>query len=858
MGLTKRLFEKNPIIFSLGALFLFTLIMFFAVKKWASNPPVIARSYIELKIEYSQDTDQDEIKIYINDSIKPFRYSTAENGIMKLTLPLRVKKISRIRIDPSFNPAREFKIHEIAIFSRPNPDSFGNAIPLEVFRKFSNKNPKRVQFSNLEQISENGFKTSNDSSTINIYPKKSLSDPQPWRAFLFNNLEIFLIVLVGLIFKFTLFGCWKSVKLDQPTGKQFFNFSKYECGILVSVFLITCSYFFITKPFIQESYIELRGIAENQSSVRVFWEGNGKFDNLNSTTVQIKEGGADITLPYLSISSVKLTPNLPGNLSANLVNSDQRLPLEVSGDGDQIIKIPPGINKKFNFLVCISNVLAALLATLLISAFYASLKNRQTLPAYIAYKERFIFISFFLFSLPFYLFWIVGQWPGALTHDSVYIWNSAITQKMSDDHPVMNYLFYAFLRQIYDSPGIVGIVQGVAFAAMTAYGCYVLRRSNSPYLIIIMSWLLLCVSLPAGLYIVTLWKDIPFTISIITWAFFIYRNYLSETKKCELPFPILLLLAFSTLGLYFRPGGWILSFILIVILWTLDTLKKKSLYRLLGCFLSIFILIEIVAPKLFFTSAPSGPFYKGLCLLNPMGAFYSNNYYTPTPIADKKAFEKFFPTTEGLKQYLAENMAPLHMQGVNNGVTDKEIGDISRAILRASILNPGIFLSDRIKIFSSTLLEMRANYYGLTHYNLLENNALKIVYPSINLYHYLGTPPFKDINLRQIEMIEASHRLGDIFEGKHLHWNTLIQFILLVAAILLARWLPATALFASITLLFAGVVFLTIPTNNWRYLFFLYVGGFFIIPLWIGEILTRLRKIKNHRDSSSFVNSGLD
>jgi len=87
----------------------------------------------------------------------------------------------------------------------------------------------------------------------------------------------------------------------------------------------------------------------------------------------------------------------------------------------------------------------------------------------------------------------------------------------------MNVIYYRFLQQFWDHFAVVGIVQISLTSLLGSYIFYWLHKKGVPLYIILPFYFLFITSIPIGLYTITLWKDIPFALLVVFWAFWFVK-----------------------------------------------------------------------------------------------------------------------------------------------------------------------------------------------------------------------------------------------------------------------------------------------------------------------------------------------
>ena len=125
--------------------------------------------------------------------------------------------------------------------------------------------------------------------------------------------------------------------------------------------------------------------------------------------------------------------------------------------------------------------------------------------------------TWFMYALPMALVWglsLLTLYPAIMTSDSLEQWGQAVSGRFSDWHPAIYALTMRPFAALELSPAWVALTQLVLIALLAAHGIELLRRYGLP------RWggwglALLFAFAPANLFLpITIWKDIPFAISL--------------------------------------------------------------------------------------------------------------------------------------------------------------------------------------------------------------------------------------------------------------------------------------------------------------------------------------------------------
>lgn len=208
----------------------------------------------------------------------------------------------------------------------------------------------------------------------------------------------------------------------------------------------------------------------------------------------------------------------------------------------------------------------------------------------------------FLYMLPMLaasLFMFIAFYPAAMTPDSLSQWEQAKTQEFSDWHPVMFTWTIMFLTQIWDSPGIIALLQIALLALTMGYLGYLMRRFNvHPFLI----WAVLIVMaiMPtSAIFSIIIWKDVIYSVSLVFFSLMIVllvKTNGDESKKTSF---LILFLISSFVLVFFRHNGF--PVFLITMFFTI-IMYRHMWKRLVPAALLIIIIHQVI----------TGPVYTSL------------------------------------------------------------------------------------------------------------------------------------------------------------------------------------------------------------------------------------------------------
>lgn len=197
-------------------------------------------------------------------------------------------------------------------------------------------------------------------------------------------------------------------------------------------------------------------------------------------------------------------------------------------------------------------------------------------PAISPFQKKTFFFFFVLFSLVF-LFYLSCAYPGRMSFDSVEQWELSHSWEFVDDHPVFHTLTIKFLSAFWDSPAVVAITQVVTMSFALAYGFGLLLRIGVPRLAVFPMFFIALLSPKNAILGITLWKDIPFSISILMISVLLLRMCFQRNVKFNAFYWIAIGILMGTLPL-FRHNGLLILVILAPILPLFYWRSRKNVF----------------------------------------------------------------------------------------------------------------------------------------------------------------------------------------------------------------------------------------------------------------------------------------
>jgi len=111
-------------------------------------------------------------------------------------------------------------------------------------------------------------------------------------------------------------------------------------------------------------------------------------------------------------------------------------------------------------------------------------------------------------------FYLLVFYPGFMSIDSLDQWRQMLTGQYVDWHPPIHTLTNWLITRIWFSPAAISIVQIFALSSVLGWGVAVIRRAGAPLWVAWATTILLAGSPVNGVMVITLWKDIAFSIAV--------------------------------------------------------------------------------------------------------------------------------------------------------------------------------------------------------------------------------------------------------------------------------------------------------------------------------------------------------
>ncbi len=433
-------------------------------------------------------------------------------------------------------------------------------------------------------------------------------------------------------------------------------------------------------------------------------------------------------------------------------------------------------------------------------------------------RYRYHFIIFFSIQVIILGVYFYGLNPGNMSYDT---YNQVSQLKgiipFNTWHPIGHTLFIGLLLRIWDNYAVITAFQIIFFALITSSFYTSLLKSKIKWQLIYITAVIMSAIPSTGINVVTQWKDIPFTVGLLWGTLILFKMSLRKDYFIRVGHIIEFILCLLTISLL-RFNG-ILSFIVMIIYGFIYAINSGNKVQRVNYSISVaiilaavFLINNIIPNELEAVPNPPGmklrPIYQGLA------AIYVNGAEEDLSIKSRKLTESV-STPQQMRDYynpyFADTISGNTPQFLNN-LSKISSGDAIKMYIEAAIIHPEVVIGDKFNLATTM--------WSVTKDPFSYNNA----YTTIIQKEMIEVFKVQRFNNRITGLIEKI--AGDTFNENYL-LNTLVwrtgfylalELILLLYLIIMRD--KRISLFIPL-ICNAFIVFLTMPAQDYRYLWFI-------------------------------------
>ncbi len=443
-------------------------------------------------------------------------------------------------------------------------------------------------------------------------------------------------------------------------------------------------------------------------------------------------------------------------------------------------------------------------------------------------KRKKQFLSFFGFLLITHLIWLLSFYPGVMSHDSIVQWNQSGTLHLNDTHPYIHTLYIYILRLLYDNPVSIVLFQIIFSVAIFASIFNFFYEKGLKKTSVLLAFLYF-ISIPIGIYTITLWKDIPFSLALLGLSFFFFVKLGKSNKLSNWNFSdwlVFFLLSFVVI--FFRHNGII--YLLFTPLFVFFYFRgKREKFVIATFFISTFLVFSVILPNIL--NVTEKKFWsKDVYIYHSMVGFYANEPDTYISNKSKALLDSLVPKEVLLSNYTPVSWNPIYW-GIKNDLDEELFDSVSfwyelkmDFFKNHLYANFPFFIKQRMEMFNAGLLGKET---------LLVSDI-----PEKSDLHGLQRD-FTGLNGKLRHLLERTSEEKLTF----FIWNSLVPLLFLTFLLvwsLFRKFFPSQ-IYSLMLLISAPFLFIFNVDGDWRYFYFYYLSFLVTIPI----LLYNLKCSKN-------------
>jgi hypothetical protein len=325
--------------------------------------------------------------------------------------------------------------------------------------------------------------------------------------------------------------------------------------------------------------------------------------------------------------------------------------------------------------------------------------------------------------------YLLAFWPGLMTSDSQDQWNQLLTGLFHNAHPAFHTLTYWLITRVWLSPAAVAIAQIIALSTIFGFTLHELEYWGVPLGVRLIITMLFAFSPVNGLMVITLWKDIAYTIVLLSVFAILLRlvrthgTWLHSTSHLAV-----LCVSLLCTALYRHNGlPLVILIILALAIWLKSRTDRLRVIAVGASASAVFIMIV-------------GPVYT-LLNVKPMTSLFSYQelvHQVGAVVHEKGIMEKsdqelltaIQPVASWKNAYNCYSLNPLiYNDTIDSGYFETHAAAFRELWLRYMLQNPGTLLRHQGCVTSMIwrVTQSSGGYLDTAPYGTIEKNSSGIV-----------------------------------------------------------------------------------------------------------------------------------
>jgi len=436
--------------------------------------------------------------------------------------------------------------------------------------------------------------------------------------------------------------------------------------------------------------------------------------------------------------------------------------------------------------------------------------------------DLYLYALFCAPSLLIYSISLIIFWPAQMSPDSVSQWHQIVSGVYNDSHPVLSTVFYSIPYYFYNSPSSAALFQLIIFSLVSGFIFYEINSWGCNKKITLILSIAFPLILPNFLLSTTLWKDVPFSISLLLLTTLTAREIRNNLSLK----PLSLLAIFLTccLIISFRHNGILVTVPYLFTLLIFSKLQKKKIFLIF----SLHIIFFIVSKTYLITilgATPVSPHYKSIYAIHVIGAMEKANI--EWDLESKKIISQALPLKDFKESYDCKNVVPLFWnKNISYEFLGKNSSDLNKIALTSIINHPLIFLEHQLCLSQLT-------------WRILPNNNEWLIISPMTIF---DSEESRILNLKSDSLLPKGLNLTKNINSYFSFENTLLRstiylyFAIFLIICLIHKNKKSLILLIMPALLNSASIALMTGSQDYRYIWPTFICSLIVITLLIFSI----------------------
>jgi hypothetical protein len=262
------------------------------------------------------------------------------------------------------------------------------------------------------------------------------------------------------------------------------------------------------------------------------------------------------------------------------------------------------------------------------------------------------------YGLPCAAVWVVyllAFWPGILTEDSIEQWTDMTSGVIRGYHSPLQTTLHWLLTRLWFSPAIIIVAQIAALSAAYAMVARECAARNAPRWLLNTTTLLVAAWPANGFLVVTLWKDVPYSIALLWITALTLRLARLGSAPSVGRFDVALMAVALTAASTFRHNGLPTVALFVVLLIRAVPVPRRSAWHVAALTVAGVLAIQFGLFRLLRVQSYHPAYRDQTILHQTAAAMRPGTAYTPDDFA---ALGRIMPIANWVQDYRCESVIP--------------------------------------------------------------------------------------------------------------------------------------------------------------------------------------------------------